>query len=131
VIATHPPADGPFILLGAHYDTVPRTPGADDNASAVAVCLECARVIKKHNLGPAMIVFFNREEDGLLGSSEFVDHLADQPEWNVREAHIFEMVGYRDRTPGSQAMPPAAGVARARRPRCRRFSGAARQQAFQ
>jgi Zn-dependent M28 family amino/carboxypeptidase len=106
VIATHPPADGPFILLGAHYDTVPRTPGADDNASAVAVCLECARVIKKHNLGPAMIVFFNREEDGLLGSSEFVDHLADQPEWNVREAHIFEMVGYRDRTPGSQAMPP-------------------------
>src|SRR5262245_56972894 len=44
------------ILLGAHYDSVPGTPGADDNASAVAVCLECARVIRNHQLGPAMIV---------------------------------------------------------------------------
>jgi hypothetical protein len=38
VITSHPPEDGPFILLGAHYDSVPGTPGADDNASAVAVC---------------------------------------------------------------------------------------------
>jgi len=29
---------GPYLLLGAHYDSVPGTPGADDNASAVAVC---------------------------------------------------------------------------------------------
>jgi Zn-dependent M28 family amino/carboxypeptidase len=28
-----------LILLGAHYDTMPGTPGADDNASAVAVLL--------------------------------------------------------------------------------------------
>jgi acetylornithine deacetylase/succinyl-diaminopimelate desuccinylase-like protein len=61
VIATHPPEGEPRHLLGAHYDSVPGTPGADDNASAVAVCLECARLIKKHNLGSAMIVLFNRE----------------------------------------------------------------------
>src|ERR1043165_978876 len=36
---------GPSLLLGAHYDTVPGTPGADDNGSAVAVCLECARLL--------------------------------------------------------------------------------------
>jgi Zn-dependent M28 family amino/carboxypeptidase len=105
LITTHPTAEGPFILLAAHYDSVPGTPGADDNASAVAVCLECARLIKKRELGPAMIVLFNREEDGLLGSSEFVDDLAARPEWSIGEAHIFEMVGYRDRTPGSQTMP--------------------------
>jgi hypothetical protein len=99
------PADGPFLLLGAHYDSVPGTPGADDNASAVAVCLECARLIRLNNVGSVMIVFFNREEDGLLGSSEFVRHVAGQSAWSVEEAHIFEMVGYRDRAPGSQKMP--------------------------
>ncbi len=33
-----------LIVLGAHYDTVPGSPGADDNASAVAVMLEVARL---------------------------------------------------------------------------------------
>jgi acetylornithine deacetylase/succinyl-diaminopimelate desuccinylase-like protein len=32
-----------YYLVGAHYDTFPSTPGADDNASAVAVMLELAR----------------------------------------------------------------------------------------
>lgn len=53
-----------------------------------------------------MIVFFNREEDGLLGSGEFVAELAGQSGWGLKEAHIFEMVGYLDRTLGSQRMPP-------------------------
>lgn len=110
VITSPASAAGPLILLGAHYDTVPGTPGADDNASAVAVCLECARLIKAHNIGAVMIVFFNREEDGLIGSSEFVAHLAQQTAWRIREAHIFEMVGYCDRTPASQRLPPGLPV---------------------
>jgi Zn-dependent M28 family amino/carboxypeptidase len=96
---------GPSLLLGAHYDSVPGSPGADDNASAVAVCLESARLIREYNIGSVMIVFFNREEDGLLGSSEFVAQLARRSDCNLKEAHIFEMVGYRDRAPGSQTMP--------------------------
>jgi Zn-dependent M28 family amino/carboxypeptidase len=95
----------PLILLGAHYDSVPGTPGADDNASAVAVCLECAGLIRQHNIGSVMIVFFNREEDGLLGSSEFVASLSETSADKIGEAHIFEMVGYRDRTPRSQRLP--------------------------
>jgi len=110
VITSSAGADGPFFLLGAHYDTVPDTPGADDNASAVAVCLECARLIKKHDIGSVMIVFFNREEDGLLGSREFVAYLAQHSAWRVKEAHIFEMVGYCDRTPGSQRLPPGLPI---------------------
>jgi Zn-dependent M28 family amino/carboxypeptidase len=105
VMTSSGPDEGPFLLLGAHYDSVPGTPGADDNASAVAVCLECARLIRRYRIGSVMIVFFNREEDGLLGSSEFVAHLGEQS-CQIGEAHIFEMVGYRDRTPGSQRMPP-------------------------
>ena len=106
VVTTSDAVRGPFLLLAAHYDSVPGTPGADDNGSAVAVCLECARLLKQHGALSTMIVFFNREEDGLLGSREFVAHLEGQSAWSIDEAHIFEMVGYRDRAPHSQAMPP-------------------------
>jgi hypothetical protein len=107
IVVTTDACDGrPHLLLGAHYDSVPGTPGADDNASAVAVCLECARLLKENAVGPTMIVFFNREEDGLLGSREFVDHLAARPDWAVGEANIFEMVGFCTHAPGSQKMPP-------------------------
>lgn len=105
VVRSGGPEDGPFLLLGAHYDSVPDTPGADDNGSAVAVCLECARLIKQHGIGSTMIVFFNREEDGLLGSTEFVHHLGTSV-IKVEEAHVFEMVGYCTHAPGSQRMPP-------------------------
>lgn len=99
-------ADGPCLMLGAHYDSVPGSPGADDNASAVAVCLECARLLKEHGVGSTTIVLFNREEDGLLGSREFVADLPSQRAWAVDEAHVFEMVGFCNRAPGSQRLPP-------------------------
>lgn len=38
-----------IVLLGAHYDTVFSTPGADDNASAVAVMLEVSRLLRDPN----------------------------------------------------------------------------------
>jgi hypothetical protein len=111
VVLTSPgPAGGPFVLLGAHYDSVPGTPGADDNGSAVAVCLECARLVARHGVGSVMIVFFNREEDGLAGSREFVESLADRPQ-RIGEAHIFEMVGFRSHAPGSQKLPRRLPVA--------------------
>jgi hypothetical protein len=105
VITSTGPDIGPFLLLGAHYDSVPGSPGADDNASAVAVCLECARLIGRHSIGSVIVVFFNREEDGLIGSREFVAHLVEQSAARVGEAHIFEMVGYRDLAHGSQQLP--------------------------
>lgn len=88
------------ILLGAHYDSVPRTPGADDNASAVAVLLAVARAI-----GPradVMYVAFNSEESGLAGSREFAEGL---PGGTLEAALVLEMVGYRSRRPNSQRNP--------------------------
>jgi Zn-dependent M28 family amino/carboxypeptidase len=99
--------EGGTLLLGAHYDSVPGTPGADDNGSAVAVCLECARLLAEVPAAPTMIVFFNREEDGLLGSRDFVADLGGTAK-AIAEAHIFEMVGYCNRAPKSQRMP--AGI---------------------
>jgi Zn-dependent M28 family amino/carboxypeptidase len=113
IVATSGAAEEePFLLLGAHYDSVPGSPGADDNGSALAVCLECARLVKENDLGSTMVVLFNREEDGLLGSREFVADLVAHSAGAVEEAHIFEMVGFCHRAPGSQRMPPGLpGVA--------------------
>src|SRR5438094_1195461 len=39
---------GPLVLIGAHYDSLPDTPGADDNASGVAALLELAHWLRPH-----------------------------------------------------------------------------------
>ncbi|MDW3646905.1 MAG: M20/M25/M40 family metallo-hydrolase [Bacteroidia bacterium] len=65
----------PFIGIGSHYDTVPLTPGANDNASAIVVCLELAQRLKRNplkNLG-CEIYFFDEEEKGLLGSMAWIE----------------------------------------------------------
>ena len=95
----------PVILLGAHYDTVPTTPGADDNNSAIAVCLEAARVLAEQGGPPIRVVIFNREEDGLLGSTEYVESLTADERRRIAETHIFEMVGYFRHEKGSQRKP--------------------------
>ncbi len=48
VIATVGPTEGKRIILGAHYDSCGPFPGADDNASGVAVLLELARLIRQN-----------------------------------------------------------------------------------
>jgi Zn-dependent M28 family amino/carboxypeptidase len=99
-------ADTPFILVGAHYDSVSGCPGADDNASAVAAMLACAKAIAEHAPEiPVCFVSFNREEDGWLGSADFVGQAMAGKRLAVREAHILEMVGYCDHRPGTQSLP--------------------------
>lgn len=95
---------GPAVLIGAHYDSVPRTPGADDNASAVAAMLECARVLVDTGL-PVVFVAFNREEDDLMGSNDFVTHGLPTSSFAVHVAHVLEMLGYASDAPGSQRVP--------------------------
>ena len=52
-----------YYLVGAHYDTVPDTPGADDNASAVAVMLELAKRVQQVRLmAPVLFAAFTLEE---------------------------------------------------------------------
>ncbi|HEY5649139.1 MAG TPA: M20/M25/M40 family metallo-hydrolase, partial [Nitrospiria bacterium] len=64
----------PVLILGAHYDTVSRSPGADDNASGLAVLLEAARVLAAHpSETPILFIAFAQEEQGCLGSRFFVN----------------------------------------------------------
>jgi Zn-dependent M28 family amino/carboxypeptidase len=99
------------ILVGAHYDSVANCPGADDNGSAVAALLGCAAACSLWRpLLPVVFVAFNREEDGLLGSRDFVESYLPQAAFKVRCAHILEMVGYASSEPGSQRLPAGLPV---------------------
>ncbi len=67
------------IVVGAHYDSVDTSKGADDNASGVAVLLEVAEKVKAVET-PYTIRFvaFGAEEVDLDGSRYYVDELSDE-----------------------------------------------------
>ncbi|MGF1497270.1 MAG: M28 family peptidase [Elainellaceae cyanobacterium] len=95
---------GPALLVGAHYDTVARSPGADDNASGVAVALEVARRFASlPTVLPLRLAFFDLEEVGLVGSRAFVEAIA--PPSDLAGAVILEMLGYACSEPGCQSFP--------------------------
>jgi len=75
IIVDLPGTDLPHevLLVGAHFDAVPRSPGADDNASGAAALLELARVLKDRAMRRTVrLVFFNLEEAGLIGARHHV-----------------------------------------------------------
>ncbi len=92
------------LLVSAHYDTVPESPGADDNASGVAAMLECARVLAATPLDHAVdFVAFDMEEDGLVGSTALVQELTSSTAY--QSVYNLEMVGFTS-GPGTQELPP-------------------------
>jgi Zn-dependent M28 family amino/carboxypeptidase len=94
------------ILIGAHYDSVPMCPGADDNGSAVAAMLGCAAACSLWRPAlPIVFVAFNCEEDGLKGSQDFAESYLPKATFVVQCAHVLEMVGYASSKPGSQRVP--------------------------
>jgi len=108
-----PPGSNSFIVVGAHYDTVPGSPGADDNASAVAALIELAGMLGKEGLPIRFIAFANEELPYFLGP--------EMGSWNsarrsrergeaVRAMLSLEMLGYYRDEPRSQHYPPLLGL---------------------
>lgn len=102
-----------MLIVGAHFDAVAGTPGADDNGSGTAGALELARVFQ--GLEPERtirIVFFNLEEIGLIGSSYYVGAVIkpaiDAGELEVVGMMSLEMLGYYSDEEGSQRSPIGA-----------------------
>lgn len=97
------------VLVGAHFDSVPGTPGADDNASGTAAALELARVLKDRPMRSTVrIVFFNLEEIGLIGSTEHAQWTRARIEAGVERVVgmlSLEMLGYYTDEPGGQRSP--------------------------
>lgn len=95
VFATIPATmgDGKIIVVGAHFDTVTNSPGANDNASGVAVVLALARYLQDTpcRTAPITIVFFDQEELGLFGSRAYAQTLVPA---NVRAVHTIDQVAW-------------------------------------
>ena len=95
----------PFVLA-AHYDTKPGTPGADDNASAVAALLEIARCLADHTFHtPIIFSAFTLEEYGFIGSRHFIEKAVTSNE-TFSGMISLEMLGYKTNAPQSQTYPP-------------------------
>lgn len=98
------------VLIGAHYDTIYGTPGADDNASAVAVLLELCRDLKDYRPQRTLkMIFFVLEEPPsfmtpAMGSYVYAQQALDRGE-RIHGMISLEMVGYFNEAKGSQAFP--------------------------
>ncbi len=104
-VATIPGTEsGEVYILCAHYETVPNSPGADDNGSGVVGLLETARVLAPYNFKKTLkLIAFDLEEAGLLGSVDYVNnHIGEQTVSGVLD---FEMIGYATEEENTQSFP--------------------------
>jgi Zn-dependent M28 family amino/carboxypeptidase len=103
------------IVVGAHYDTVPGTPGADDNATGVGALIELARWLRHQQFEKTirLVAFANEENSGgpweTMGSYHFAQ-LCKQKGYNVKAMLSLEMLGVFSDTPGSQQYPDPFGA---------------------
>lgn len=91
--------------IGAHFDTVSRSPGADDNGSGVAGVLQVAAALR--GFQPERTIrfcFFAAEEVGLRGSAAHVA-LAMERGDQIDGLLNLEMIGYFSEEPDSQGAP--------------------------
>ncbi len=105
LIVEKPGKEQEVVVIGAHYDTVPGTPGADDNASAVSGLLELARLLKEtlhHNKTFVFVAFANEEPPCFgshhMGSMVYANHLKEQGA-PVEVMVSLEMIGYFRKDP--------------------------------
>ena len=108
---------GEIVLMGAHYDTVSGSPGADDNASGVAALLEIGRRLAgtRPQRTLRLVAFVNEEPPfffvGKMGSAVYA-RAAKRRGDDIRAMFSLEMLGCYSDAPGSQAYPPGLGRGR-------------------
>ena len=105
----------PVFVVGAHYDTAPGTPGADDNATGVAALLElAARLKSRPGKAEVRFVAFSTEEPPYFGSSHMGSAHYARALKNEGRAVIgmisLEMLGFYSDADGSQSYPPIIGL---------------------
>jgi len=99
-----------IILVGAHYDSVSGSPGANDNASGVAAVLEIARLLKRETLSRTIrfVTFVNEEppffQTDKMGSRIYASRSRQRGEKIVAMLSL-ETIGYYCNEKGSQKYP--------------------------
>ncbi|MGG4266047.1 M28 family peptidase [Peribacillus simplex] len=86
-----------IVYITGHHDSVAGAPGANDDASGTSVTLELARVLKNLPTGTEIrFVTFGAEENGLLGSQNYVENLSDDEIKRTIANFNLDMVGSKD-----------------------------------
>ena len=99
-------ASAPIVMVTAHYDTVPGTPGADDDGSGCVVLLEVARRLAREPVDAEVrLLWFDGEERGLLGALRYVQSLSGATRHRIVGVINLESVGYTNFAAGSQRLP--------------------------
>lgn len=104
------------VVVGAHYDSAPGTPGADDNGSGTAAVLELARLLKnsRPNRTIRLVLFANEEppyfQTPMMGSLVYAQQLHNQ-HVNVTAMLSLETIAYYSDAKGSQHYPVVLGPA--------------------
>ena len=106
----------PWLLVGAHLDTVPQAPGAEDNASGIGVLLAAAEALAGHRTRlPVVLVAFGSEEprgpsdaDHHYGSTAYVESLTRAERRTLRGMVAMDRVGVGDVVPVGSAYEPDA-----------------------
>jgi Zn-dependent M28 family amino/carboxypeptidase len=100
-----------IVLVGAHYDTVAGSPGADDNASGVAAMIEIARLLSGRRLQRTVrcVAFVNEEPPFFysreMGSAVYARAARARSD-DIKTMLSLEMLGYYSSRPRSQRYPP-------------------------
>lgn len=103
-------SDEPLILIGAHYDSVQGSPGANDNGSGVAALLELSRMFA--TITPKtrvrFVAFVNEEPPFFFWHNMGSMIYADRARQRAQQIHFMvslETIGYYPSSPGSQNYP--------------------------
>ena len=83
-----------IIIFNAHYDSVLKSPGADDDGSGVAAVLAAANVLSKFEFDRTIkFICFSGEEEGLLGSKDYANRAYENKNMIIVEFNA-DMIGY-------------------------------------
>ncbi len=94
----------PYVIVGGHYDSL-NGPGANDNATGVAIALEIARAVgERPGRVPVLFIAFGAEErqptpnrdDHHIGSRAYVSKMSAAAKQNLRAMVNVDMVGHGD-----------------------------------
>jgi hypothetical protein len=94
-----------IVVMDAHYDSAPNSPGADDNGSGVVGVLEALRILSDYSFKKSIrFLFFDLEELGLVGSTVYGSSQLNKKD-SIKAVLNYEMIGYYSDQPNTQTFP--------------------------
>jgi hypothetical protein len=107
VIATHPGIDSSsnaIFIICAHYDTVKKSPGANDDGSGVVATLAIAEILSKYSFNHTIqFIAFSGEEVGTYGSFNYAREAYNRGD-NIVAVLNLDIIGYAETTQGGRIL---------------------------